>query len=117
MRKGRMAIGLGAACFAGYVFYALAGAEPVKVEASRLEHHGELVFVTGELKNTGARTGPIEVEVRYYDRGGKALGKDTVSIAAIGPGAAAEFKSPPRQLDGVSDFSIYLTHGRNPYGN
>jgi hypothetical protein len=28
-----------------------------------------------------------------------------------------EFKSPPRAIDGVEDFSIYMNNGRNPYGN
>jgi hypothetical protein len=40
-----------------------------------------------------------------------------VSMDGLRRGAASHFKSSPRRDDGVADFSIYLNHGRNPYGN
>jgi len=55
--------------------------------------------------------------VHYFDRDGHSVGKDVVSIAGLRHGAATHFKSPPHPDDGVADFSIYLNHGRNPYGN
>lgn len=117
MKKGAILVLLGALCFAAYVFYSLLGVEPVKVAATRLIRSGDSVSVEGEVRNTGEATGPIEVEVRYFDRNGHSLGKDTVSVDGMSSGAAAHFKSPPRQMEGVADFSIYLNHGRNPYGN
>jgi hypothetical protein len=117
MRKATIVVVLGALCFAGYVFYSLVGAEPVKVTDTRLVRSGNEVLVEGEVRNTGDDTGPIDVEVRYFDRDGHSIGKDVVSMDGLRHGAAAHFKSSPRPDNGVADFSIYLNHGRNPYGN
>jgi hypothetical protein len=117
MRKTTIVLVLGALCFAGYVFYSLSGAEPVKVDGTRLVRTGDVVSVEGELRNTGGDTGPLEVEVRYFDLDGHSIGKDVVAMDGLRHGAAAHFKSSPRPDDGVADFSIYLNHGRNPYGN
>jgi hypothetical protein len=117
MRKSAIVVLLGALCFAGYVFYSLIGAEPVKVGDTRLVRSGDQVSVEGVVRNTGDDTGPIQVEVHYFDRDGHAVGKDVVSVDGLHRGAAAHFKSSPRPDDGVADFSIYLNHGRNPYGN
>jgi hypothetical protein len=117
MRKGAILVLIGALCFVGYVFYTLVGAEPVKVSDTRLIRSGDRVSVEGEVRNTGDDTGPLEVEVRYFDRDGHSIGKDTVSMDGLRHGGAAHFKSSPRSDDGVADFSIYLNHGRNPYGN
>jgi hypothetical protein len=117
MRRGAIIVLLAALGFAAYVLYALIGVEPIKVAESRLVRSGDQVSVEGELRNTGDDTGPIEVEVRYFDRAGRAVGKDTVSVEGLRGGAAAHFRSTPRPDNGVADFSIYLNHGRNPYGN
>jgi hypothetical protein len=117
MRKGAIVVLLGALCFVGFVFFALVGSEPVKVAGTRMVRSDGQVSVEGEVRNTGADTGPLQLEVRYYDRDGRPVGSDTVPIDGLRPGAAARFKSSPRRDDGVADFSIYLSHGRNPYGN
>ena len=117
MRKSAIIVLLGAICFAGYVFYSLVGVEPVKVAETRLVRSGNRVLVEGEVRNTGEDTGPLQIEVQYFDRDGRSIGKDIVSLDGLHRGAAAHFKSPPRSDDGVADFSIYLNHGRNPYGN
>ena len=117
MRKGAIIVLLGALCFAGYVFYALVGAEPVKVAETRLVRSGDRVLVEGEVRNTGDDTGPLQLEIHYFDHDGHSIGKDIVSMDGLRRGAAAHFKSSPRPDDGVADFSIYLNHGRNPYGN
>jgi hypothetical protein len=117
MRKSAIIILLGALCFAGYVFYSLGSVEPVKVADTRLVRSGDRVSVEGEVRNTGDDTGPLQLEVHYFDRDGHSIGKDVVSMDGLRHGAAAHFKSSARQDDGVADFSIYLNHGRNPYGN
>jgi hypothetical protein len=117
MRKGAIITLLGATCFAGYVLYSLFGVEPVKVDQTRLVRSGDQVLVEGEVINTGDDTGPLEVEVRYFDRDGHSIGKEVVSMDGLRRGGTAHFKSSPRPDDGVADFSIYLNHGRNPYGN
>ena len=117
MRKSAITILLVALCFAAYVFYSLIGVEPVKVADTRLVRSGDRVSVEGEVRNTGDDTGPLQLEVHYFDRDGHSIGKDVVSMDGLRHGAAAHFKSSTRPDDGVADFSIYLNHGRNPYGN
>jgi hypothetical protein len=116
MRKGAIVL-IAALCFAGYVFYSLVGTEPVKVAGLRLVRSGGNVSVEGEVRNMGDDTGPMEVEVRYFDRDGRPQGKDVVAIQGLRHGATEHFKSSPRPGVDVADFSIYLNHGRNPYGN
>jgi hypothetical protein len=109
-----LAIGL---CFAAYVFYGLAEVEPIKVTTVKLIHTGDQVFVQGELRNSGATTGPVAVEVRLFDSSGHRVAVDTVAIGEMKTGAVTGFKSPARAAAGVSEYSIDLNHGRNPYGN
>jgi acyl-CoA hydrolase len=108
---------LASICFAAYVLYGLATVEPVKVADTRLVRSGDQVSVEGQVRNTGEASGPVEIEVRYFDASGHALAKDTVSIGSMQRDDATTFKSPVRRLDNVADFSIYLNHGKNPYGN
>ncbi len=117
MRKGAIVVLLGALGFAAYVLYSLSGVEPVKVADTRLVRSGDQVSVEGEVRNTGEDTGPLQLEVRYFDRDGHSIGKDVVSLDGLRHGSAAHFRSTARPDDGVADFSIYLNHGRNPYGN
>ena len=117
MRKGAIIVMLAAVGFCAYVLFALFSVEPIKVAGSHLVRSGDEVSVEGDLHNTGRDAGPLEVEVRYYDRGGRALGKDKVAVDGLRRGGESHFKSPPQKLDGVADFSIYLNHGPNPYGN
>ncbi|MGO9450228.1 MAG: FxLYD domain-containing protein [Candidatus Binataceae bacterium] len=117
MRIRKIALVAVAAAFVGWVFYSLMHVEPVRVVESNLRHEDGQVFVEGKLENTGADVGPIDLEIHYYDNTGRALGQDKVVIDGLKGGAAARFRTPVRTLDGVSEFSIYLNHGRNPYGN
>jgi hypothetical protein len=117
MRKSTLAILIVAAVFVAFVFYSLFKVEPVRVVASHLEHRDGQVFVDGSLKNTGPDLGPLDVEVHYYDASGRSLGQDKIVVEGMKTGAEAHFATPPRELGEVSEFSIYLNHGRNPYGN
>jgi hypothetical protein len=117
MRKSTAIILVCAAAFAAWVFYSLVHVEPVRVVRSQLERSGGQVFVAGELANSGPDEGPIDIEVRYYDARGRTLGSDKIAVQKLKHGGDAPFKSPARALDGVADYSIYLNHGRNPYGN
>lgn len=106
-----------AVVFVGFVFYSLTHVQPVQVLGSHLEHQGDKVFVEGEVKNTGSHASAVDLEVHYYDRNGRPLGQDVLKLTGLDAGSVRMFKSPPHDLSGVSDFSIYLNHGRNPYGN
>ena len=117
MRKSTLTILIVAAAFAAFIFYSLFRVEPVRVVASHLEHRGGQVFVDGSLRNTGPDLGPLDLEVHYYDANGRALGQDKIAVPGMKRGTETHFATPPRPLGGVSEFSIYLNHGRNPYGN
>jgi hypothetical protein len=106
-----------AAGFAAFVFYSLLRVEPVRVMRSALEHRDGKVFVAGMLRNTGGKTGPLDLEVHYFDSSGRQIGQEKIVVGAMAKGAQASFQTPERDLPGVSEFSIYMNHGRNPYGN
>jgi hypothetical protein len=109
-----LAIGL---AFAGLVFYALFSVEPIKVVRSHLERDGNRVLVEGQVRNTSDHARAIELEIHYYDHKGRPLAQDTLMLDGLDAGAVRDFKSPPRAIEGVDDFSIYMNNGRNPYGN
>ena len=117
MRKGAWIMLAAALAFAGFVFYSLVSVEPIKVVQSHLEHDRDRVYVAGQVRNTGSHVRAIELEVHYYDRNGRPLGQDTLTLDGLAAGAVRDFKSPPREIAGVQDFSIYMNNGRNPYGN
>jgi len=117
MRKSTVLILLGAGAFAAWIFYSLSRVEPVRVVRSAIEHRDGHVFVEGELSNAGPDLDSLEIEVRYYDRNGRAIAVDKVVLGGLRKGAGAKFRSPERSLEGVADYSLYLNHGRNPYGN
>ncbi|HYB89777.1 MAG TPA: FxLYD domain-containing protein [Candidatus Binataceae bacterium] len=117
MRKSTLLILLGAGAFAAWVFYSLSRVEPVRVVRSTIQHRGGRVFVEGELSNGGPDVGSLEVEVRYYDRSGREVGEDKFALGGLKNGAHASFRGPERDLEGVAGYSLYLNHGRNPYGN
>ncbi len=117
LRFGRALILAGGLAFAALVFALLARVEPIKVVSSRLARAGDQVSVEGLLRNSGPDSGPISLEVRYYDNQGRALGEDHVPLDSLRSGAEARFSSPARRLADVQSFTVYVDRGRNPYGN
>lgn len=118
MRKSTIIILLVSACFVGLVFFLLLSANPVKVVHSRLMQRGGRMYIAGELRNTGAqRTGKLDLEIHYYDRSGRPMGQDMLHVAPLEAGAEEPFRGPVHAQGGISDYSLYLNHGRNPYGN
>jgi len=115
--KGKWIMLAAGFAFAGFVFYSLFNVEPVKVVRSHLERAGDSVFVTGEVHNTADHPRAIDLEVHYYDRNGRPIGQDSIALEELEAGAVRDFKSPPRSIAGVEDFSLYMNNGRNPYGN
>jgi hypothetical protein len=117
MRRSTIVVLTVAAGFAAFVFYSLAHVEPVRIVSSSLDRTDGKVFVTGELRNTGADSGPLDLEVHYFGADGRPLGQDRITVDSLRSGEHTRFRTPARSLGGVSEFSIYLNHGRNPYGN
>jgi hypothetical protein len=106
-----------AAGFVGFVTYSLLWSEPVKVLHPELRHSSVGAFVSGAVENTGSTEESVNLEVRYYDGRGHRVASETVEIDHLGSGATRDFTVPARELPSDTTYSIYLNHGRNPYGN
>jgi hypothetical protein len=117
MRRATLFILLGAIAFVAVVFALLLQVQPIKVIDSRLEHEGDQVFVTGDLRNTGARPATLDLEIHYYDHAGRALGEDRLQVGPLGAGAREHFRGSAHAAGSVEDYSLYLNQRRNPYGN
>jgi hypothetical protein len=117
MKIGRLLGLLVALGFVGFVVYSLLQTEPVKVLHPQLQHSGDGSFLSGAVENTGAAEESVSLEIRYYDAGGHQVGTDTLKLDHLGNGATRDFSGPIRQLPADASYSIYLNHGRNPYGN
>lgn len=117
MRKSSLIVFVVLAGFTLFLIHSLLSVSPISVIGSHLERDGDRVFITGQLRNTSDRPAAIDLEVHYFDRTGRAIGQNTLSFDAIAAGGVREFKTPAMMLSGVAGFSLYLNHGRNPYGN
>jgi len=117
VRIGRVIGLVVAAGFVGFVVYSLLWSEPVKILHPRLEHSADGGFVTGSLENTGSGEESVNLEIRYYDGSGHQIASDIVKLDKIDTGATRNFSSPLRRLPADASYSIYMNHGRNPYGN
>jgi hypothetical protein len=117
MRVGRVAGIVLAAGFIGFVVYSLLQTEPVKVRHPQMQHSAEGAYVSGAVENTGSEEESVSLEIRYYDAHGHQVGSDTVKLDSLGNGATRDFSGPRRNLPTDASYSIYLNHGRNPYGN
>jgi len=116
IRKSSLIVFVLIAGFTIFLVHALLNVSPVTVIASHLQRDGERVFISGELNNASDRPAAIDLEVHYFDSSGRPIGQNAVRIDTIAPGTR-EFRTPPIALSGVKDFTLYLNHGRNPYGN
>ena len=113
-RVAGLVIALG---FVGFVVYSLLQTEPIKVLNPRLQYSPAGAFVSGSVENTGSAEESVNLEVRYYDASGHQVASDTVKLDQLSVGATRPFAAPFRRLPNDASYSIYLNHGRNPYGN
>ena len=117
MKIGRLAGLVVAAGFVGFVVYSLLWSEPVKILHPQLQHSIDGTFVSGAVENTGSAEESVNLEIRYYDSGGHQIASDTVKLDKLDISATRDFSAPMRRLPADASYSIYLNHGRNPYGN
>jgi len=117
VKIGRIAGLVIALGFIGFVVYSLLQSEPVKVLNPHLQRDAQGAFVSGAVENGGSSEESVSLEIRYYDGGGHQVGSDTLKLDNIGNGATRDFAGPARNLPPDASYSIYLNHGRNPYGN
>jgi hypothetical protein len=117
VKIGRIAGLVVALGFIGFVVYSLLQSEPVKVLNPHLQHSANGTYVSGAVENGGSSEESVSLEIRYYDSGGHQVGSDTLKLNNLGNGATRDFSGPMRNLPPDASYSIYLNHGRNPYGN
>jgi hypothetical protein len=117
VKIGRIAGVVIALGFVGFVVYSLLQSEPVKVLNPHLQHTAAGTYVSGAVENGGSAEESVSLEIRYYDGGGYQVGSDTLKLDNLRNGATRDFTGPMRNLPTDASYSIYLNHGRNPYGN
>ncbi|HEV8713043.1 MAG TPA: FxLYD domain-containing protein [Candidatus Binatia bacterium] len=103
--------------FVAYLIWALRAEEAFQVTHKKLEYTDSGVTVSGEIHNTAATAATVNVEVTFFDAQGRQLGKEAVTLHDLGAGTTAAFRTQPKMLADVKDYTIYVNTGRNMYGN
>ena len=103
--------------FIDYFFWALRSEEVFRVVSKKLEQTDTGVIVSGEVLNTTANPSSINVEVTLFNDRGQKLSEETVTLADVQAGGVATFRTQPKRLTDVKDYTIYVNTGRNMYGN
>ncbi len=117
-RTQRTLITLGVViAFIGYFFWALQSEEVFRVVSKRLEQTDAGVIVSGEVYNTTPSASAINVEVTLFNDRGQKLSEETVVLADVQAGGTVPFRTQPKRLTDVKDYTIYVNTGRNMYGN
>jgi hypothetical protein len=117
-RTQRTLITLGVViAFISYFFWALQSEEVFRVVSKRLEQTDAGVIVSGEVYNTTPSASAINVEVTLFNDRGQKLSEETVALTDVPSGGTASFRTQPKRLSGVKDYTIYVNTGRNMYGN
>ncbi len=117
-RSARIAVGI--ACgvlFAGYLFWSLRAEETFRVLNKSLEQTQNGVVVSGEIYNASPGPASVNVEVSFFDPAGRQLANEVVTLNEVAVGASAPFRTQPKNLPQVKNYSIYVNTGRNMYGN
>jgi hypothetical protein len=117
MRRARIGGLLLAIAFMAFVFYSLLHTEPVKVLHPAIQHDAGGAFLAAAVENTSASEQTVDLDIKYYDPAGRQVANDTVHVDHLGSGETREISAPARQLPEGASYSVYLNHGRNPYGN
>jgi hypothetical protein len=103
--------------FAAYLIWALRGEEIFQVANKKLEYTDTGVIVSGEIRNTAATASTANIEVTFFDAQGRQLGKEVITLDNLEAGATVGFRTQPKVLANVQDYTIYVNTGRNMYGN
>ena len=103
--------------FIGYFFWALQSEEVFRVVSKKLEQTDAGVVVSGEVHSTTASASAINVEVTLFSNRGQKLSEETVALTNVQAGGTASFRTQPKKLSDVKDYTIHVNTGRNMYGN
>ena len=108
---------LGVLSFAFYVLWALRAENSIRVISKKLERTSGGIVVSGEIYNASEATTSVNVEISFYSRNGQKLADEVVELHNLPIGGSAPFRTQPRNIANVEDYSIYINSGRNMYGN
>jgi hypothetical protein len=103
--------------FAGYMIWALRTEEAFRVVSKKLEQTSAGMVVSGEIYNASETMASVNVEVAFFGSDGRKLAEEVVELPHLPIGSSASFRTQPKRLSDVKDYSIYLYSGRNMYGN
>jgi hypothetical protein len=103
--------------FIGYFVWALRSEEVFRVITKKLEQTDAGVIVSGEVLNTTTNASAINVEVTFFNHRGQKLSEETVALSNVQAGGTVSFRTQPKRLSDVKDYTIYVNTGRNMYGN
>ena len=117
MKPARIGGVLLAIAFMAFVFYSLLHTEPVKVLHPAIQRGADGAFLAAAVENTSGSEQAVDLDIKYYDPSGRQIAQDTVRIDHLGSGETREIAASARQLPDGASYSVYLNHGRNPYGN
>jgi hypothetical protein len=105
------------AVFLGYFVWALQSEEVFRVVSKKLEQTPNGLVVSGEVLNTATTASGVNIEVTFFDQQGRQLTQETVALDHLAAGATAVFRTQPKLLTNVKDYTIFVNTGRNMYGN
>ena len=103
--------------FAGYLIWALRAEDALHVVHKQLEQTSAGIVVTGEIHNASATPASVNVEVSFFNSNGQKLADEVIALPSLPVGASASFRTQPKMLSDVKDYSIYVHSGKNMYGN
>ena len=103
--------------FLGYFVWSLRSEEVFRVVNKKLEQTPSGLVVSGEVLNTAATATGVNVEVTFFDQQGRQLTQETVTLDHLDAGTVASFRTQPKPLINVKDYTIFVNTGRNMYGN
>src|SRR5262245_38677574 len=103
--------------FVGYLLWELRAEEALRVVNKKLERTSAGVMVSGEVYNATTAAAAVHVEVSFFNSRGREVSKEVVILDNLDAGATAAFRTQPKVLNDVQDYTIYVNTGRNMYGN
>ncbi|NOT56278.1 MAG: hypothetical protein HOP18_16885 [Deltaproteobacteria bacterium] len=105
------------AVFLGYFVWALRSEEVFRVVERNLEQTPSGLVVSGAVLNTATAATGVNVDVTFFDDRGRQLTQETVTIDHLAAGATVPFRTKPKPLTTVKNYTIHVNTGPNMYGN
>ena len=103
--------------FLGYFVWALRSEEVFRIVKRQLEQTPRGLVVSGEVLNTAAPATGVKVDITFFDQRGRQLTQETVTLDYLAAGATVPFRTQPKVLTTMKDYTSHVNTGPNMYGN